>query len=69
MTDLSSRWQPTLCVVKVVNRQTDLFQMVAALYPPSRFTGRLHRGQEQCDEDRYDGDDHQQFNQGKSATS
>jgi hypothetical protein len=46
-----------------VQCQPDLLQVVLALGPVSGFTGLLNSGQEQTDEDREDGNHHQDFNQ------
>ena len=35
--------------------------MIAALHPPRRFAGRLHRWQQQRHQDADDGDNHQKF--------
>ena len=45
-----------------MHRQRDLFEVVRALRPSSRFARRLHRGQQQRDKDGNNGDHHQQFN-------
>ncbi len=51
----------------VMQGQTPLLQVVLALSSASRFSGLLHRWQEQCDQNCDDGDHHQQFNQSESA--
>ena len=48
--------------------QADLLEVVGALSPPGRLTGRLHGGQQQGDQNRDDRDHHQQFDQGESAS-
>jgi hypothetical protein len=48
-------------VVVVVQRETDLFEIVSALRPASRLAGLLHGRKQQCDENGNDGDDHQQL--------
>ena len=47
--------------------QRKLFQMIAALKISGRFPRRLHGRQQQADQHRDDGDDHQQFDQRESA--
>ncbi len=49
--------------------QADLFQIVAALRPSSRFTSLLHRRQQKRDQDANDCDDNQKFYQGKRISS
>jgi hypothetical protein len=46
-------------VVVVMQSQTNLLYVVAALHPPSRFAGLLDSGQEQRDKDADNGDYHQ----------
>jgi hypothetical protein len=50
----------------VVQRQAQLFHVVAALRAAGRFTRLLDRGQQQGDQDRNDRDHHQQLNERKS---
>ena len=45
----------------IVHRQADLLEIVGALHPPRRLPGRLHRRQQQRNEDPDDGDHHQQL--------
>jgi len=47
--------------------QTDLLEVIGALYPPRRFPGRLHGRQEQPHQDADDGNHHQQLDQGKTT--
>jgi hypothetical protein len=42
-----------------MHRQPDLADLIGALRSPRRFTGGLHRWQEQRDKDANDGNDHQ----------
>jgi hypothetical protein len=51
-----------------VQSQTDLFEIVLALRTASRFTSLLDGGEEECHEDRDDGDHNQQFNKSKRTT-
>jgi hypothetical protein len=51
-----------------VGRQRNLLQVIRALGPPGRLPGRLHRRQEQRDQDTDDGNHHQQFDQCEGAT-
>ena len=48
--------------------KSDLLEIVGALCTPGRLAGRLHRRQQKRDENGNDGDDHQQFDQRKTAT-
>ena len=57
-----------MSIVEIVQRQTDLFQVVAALSSTSRFAGLLNRGQQQTDQHANNGDDDQQFDQRESAS-
>ena len=54
-------------VVKVVQGDADLFEVVAALHSSSGFSCGLHGGQEQCDEHSDDGDDDEQFDEREGA--
>jgi len=54
-------------IVVIVQAETELFQVVFALRPAGRLPGLLHRRQQQGNQNRDDGNHHQQFNQGKSA--
>jgi hypothetical protein len=49
--------------------QAELVQVIATLGAAGRLTGLLDGRQEQGDQDRNDGDHHEQFNQGETATS
>ena len=51
----------------VVNGKADLFEMISALGPASRFTGRLNGRQEQSQQHRDDGNHDEQFDQCESA--
>ncbi len=46
-----------------VQGQTDLLEIILALRLTGRFTGLLHCGQQQGDQDCDDRNDHQQFDQ------
>jgi hypothetical protein len=50
-----------------VERKAQLFQIVLALSAASSLAGLLYGRQQQCDQNRDDGDDDQQFNQRKPA--
>ena len=54
-------------VLVLEHAQGELFQVVRALHFPRRFAGRLHRRQEQGNQDADDRDDDQQFHQGKTT--
>jgi hypothetical protein len=49
--------------VNVVSRERHLLQLVGALHPPRRFAGRLHRRQQQRDQDANDGNHDEQFHE------
>jgi len=49
--------------------EPDLFQIVHALQPPRGFAGRLHGRQKQRDQDRDDGDHHQELDQREPGTA
>ena len=49
--------------VVVVQCQADLLQVVRALHASGRFADLLHGGKQQADQDRDDGDDHEQFDE------
>jgi hypothetical protein len=55
--------------VVVVHRQADLLQVVGALHPVGRLPDLLHGRQEQPDQDRDDGDDHQELNERKASAT
>ena len=55
-----------LFALVVQHGQPDLMQVVQALRPSSRLAGRLHRRQQQRDEDADDRNHHQTLHQGKS---
>ena len=61
------RRKPSFGRVVVVHRQAQLLEIVAARTPPSGFTGRLHRREEQADQRGDDRDHHQQFNEGEGT--
>ena len=52
----------------IVEGQGDLLEVVGTLRAPSRLAGGLDSGQQQGDQDRDDGDDHQKLNQRETAT-
>jgi hypothetical protein len=56
-------------VVKVVNRDADLMEIIRAATTPRRFAGGLNRRQQERDEHSNDGNYHQQFNQRKAGAS
>jgi hypothetical protein len=56
-----------VCIVVVMQRQTDLLKIVRALRPPGRFASRLHGGQEQRHQDADNSDHHQQFDERKGS--
>src|SRR5205085_5857837 len=52
-------------IVVVVGSQTELLQIVPAAHTVRRFANFLHCWQQQADQNRNDGDDHQQLDQRK----
>ena len=57
----------TMRRVVIVHGNADLPEFVGALGPASRLSGRLHRRQQQRDQDADDRDHHQQLNQCKTV--
>ena len=55
-------------VVIIMQRQTDLLEIVDALRTTRRLSGRLHGWQQQRDQNGDDRDHHQEFNQRETAT-
>jgi hypothetical protein len=55
--------QPTVHILKIVESQPNLLEVVAALTSPCGFAGRLDRRQKQRDQNPDDRDDHQEFDQ------
>ena len=53
----------------IVDRDADLLEVVDALRAAGGLSRRLHRGEQERDQDRDDGDDHQQFDEGECASS
>src|SRR5919198_1519086 len=54
-------------VVVVVERQADLLEVIRALHAIRRLADLLDGGQEQANEDRDDGDDDEQLDQGEAG--
>jgi hypothetical protein len=50
-----------------VDGQADLLEVVLALEPCRGLADLLHRGHQEGDQDRDDGDDHEEFDQRESA--
>ena len=61
------RWQFVVHIVIVVQRQTHLLQIVFALSTTGSFASLLNGRQQQGDQNRNDGDYHQQFNERKRS--
>ncbi len=61
----AARGKPAVRFVVVVQRQANLLEVIPALKSPGGFPGRLHRGEQERDQDTDDGDHHQQFDQGE----
>ena len=62
------RRQLLVRVVVVVHPQANLLEIVGALAPSGRFACRLHRRQQQRDQDPNDRNDHQELDQGKTSS-
>src|SRR4029077_8164081 len=56
-------------VVVVVDGQPDLVQVVRALHPVGGLPDLLHRGQQQANEDRDDGNDNEQLDERKGGAT
>ena len=56
-------------VLKVMCPQSQLLEIIAALHPSRRLAGRLHRRQQQRNQNPDDRDDHQEFHQRKTPGS
>jgi hypothetical protein len=54
--------------VVVVEPEADLLHVVGALDTAGSLAGGLDRWQQECDQDRDDGDYDEKFNQGKSTS-
>ena len=48
-----------MCIQVILQRQTNLLQIVSALRSPGSLPGLLDGGQQQCNQHRDDGDDDQ----------
>jgi hypothetical protein len=51
----------------LVQGKCDLFEVVLALDSPRCLTRSLHRGEQYCDQDSDDRDDHQEFDEREAA--
>src|SRR5262249_48950532 len=68
--DDNRRWRhPAPHLLIVVDRQTELLEVVGALDSPRGLAGRLDRGQEQGDQHGDDGDDDQELDQGEALAA
>jgi len=56
-------------VVVVVKRKTDLFQLIRTLRPACSFSCRLDRRKKKGDQDADNGDNNEEFNERKGATT
>src|SRR5690348_16887347 len=54
-------------VVVIVDGQSELFEIVAALHAGGGLADLLHRGQQETDEDGNDGDHHQELDQRETS--
>jgi hypothetical protein len=59
-------WKHLVGVSVIVHRDTELFELVRALHPPRRLAGRLHRRQQERDQDANDRDHHEQLDERES---
>ena len=59
----AARGKPVDRLFVVQRGEADLLEVVGALREPGRLAGRLHRRQQQRDQDADDRDDHQQLDQ------
>jgi len=50
-----------------MNRESYLLDVIGALHPARRFSRRLYRWQQKCDQDADNGDDDQQFDERKRS--
>jgi hypothetical protein len=63
-----ARHEPTVHVVVVVQRYSELLQFVVAFRTIRRLASRLNGRQQQGHQDPNDGNDHQQFNKGETGS-
>src|SRR5262245_18177223 len=63
-----AHWQASLDVGVLMLSEAELLEVVLTLRSRGALTDLLHRGNEHRDENADDGDDHEQFDQGKAAT-
>ena len=61
------RWQTTIGGFEVMDRQSQLTNIVAALHTPRRFTSRLNGWQQQSHQDADDRNNDQQLDERKSS--
>ena len=54
-------------IVKAVQSEGPLFDVIGALHPSGGFASGLHGRQEKCDEHADDGNDDEEFDEGESA--
>jgi hypothetical protein len=57
----------TAGIVIVVQRKSNLLEVVGTLHSSCGFTGGLHSGQEQSNENADNGDDDEEFNEGETS--
>jgi hypothetical protein len=55
--------------VVIVQRKSNLLQIIAALHPIGRFANLLDGGEKETNQDRDDGDHDEEFNQGEPASA
>jgi len=59
--------QHTLRIMVIMDRQSDLFEIVGTLHSPCRFSRGLNGRQKKSNQDTDDRDDDKKFNKGKTA--
>jgi hypothetical protein len=60
---VASRWKSAVGALEILERDSELLQIVLARHPPRRLPRCLHGRQQQRDENADDRDDNEQFNQ------
>ena len=65
---IASRRKEVVDIMIAVTGQAKLLEVVGALHAVGGLTHLLHRGQEQADQHRDDGNHHQELNEGEGPT-
>ena len=63
------RWEPLLSIVKIVNGQTKLLEMIRTLRLSCRFAGSLNRRQKKSDQYADDRNDDEKLNESKGKSA